>query len=205
MRRRQVITALAAFAACLLVLAGTGCGARVSALQAGARVDPPLRVSLVTLPDVSAEARGRPFPMRAAANAILLVFFGYTSCPDICPTTLAMLRTALAGLDAADAARVSVAFVTVDLARDTSPVLNDFLETFLRRYHALRASSPRQLRAAERPFHAAHRITRTRAGVSVVHTATLYAVDDRGRGIVIWSYGTQAKPLTHDLKQLLHP
>jgi protein SCO1/2 len=76
-------------------------------------------VSQVALPDVSPEARGRPFPMRAAENAILLVFFGYTTCPDICPTTLATIRTALAGLDPADAARVEVAFVTVNLARDT--------------------------------------------------------------------------------------
>ncbi len=206
MRRRYVVTALGvAFVVFLLVLAGTGCGDHVSALQAGTRVDPPSRVSQVTLPDVSSEARGWPFLMRAAATAILLVFFGYTTCPDICPTTLATIRTALAGLDPANAARVEVAFVTVDLARDTPPGLNDFLETFLRHYHALHASSARQLRTAERPFHAAHRITRSRAGVSVVHTATLYAVDDRGRGIAIWSYGTQAKPLAHDLEQLLNP
>jgi hypothetical protein len=84
-------------------------------------------------------------------------------------------------------------------------VLNDFVATFLRRSHALSASSARQLRTAERPFHAAHRITRERAGVSVVHTAAPYAVDDGGRGIVIWSYGTQTRPPTHDLEQLLHP
>ena len=89
--------------------------------------DPAPQVDAVTLPDVS--NGGEPFEFRAADGGLLVVYFGYTNCPDVCPTTMADLRTALGDIGD-DADRVDVAMVTIDPDRDT-PVLTDYVQSFV--------------------------------------------------------------------------
>jgi protein SCO1/2 len=69
------------------------------------------------------------FGDRTAAGPTLL-FFGYTHCPDVCPTTMADIAVALRQVDPAVAAKTSVVFVTTDPARDTPPVLGEYLHRF---------------------------------------------------------------------------
>jgi protein SCO1/2 len=77
------------------------------------------------------DTTGAPFDFaeRTAAGPTLL-FFGYTNCPDVCPTTMADVMVALRQVDPAVAAETSVVFVTTDPARDTPPVLGAFLDQF---------------------------------------------------------------------------
>ena len=83
---------------------------------AGYRRDPAPVVGDLTLPDLTAD--GEEFAIRADPGEILAVYFGYTNCPDFCPTTLSDLRLATRRMDPADAARVDLAMVTVDPPRD---------------------------------------------------------------------------------------
>jgi protein SCO1/2 len=74
---------------------------------------------------------GQPYDFTSATRGRLtLLFFGYTHCPDVCPTTMADVAVALRALDPALAEQVQVVFVTTDPARDTGPVLADWLHRF---------------------------------------------------------------------------
>lgn len=188
-----------------LALAAAGCGGEEQgASTAFAPFDTPLDVGAVELPDVSPTGRGAPVAMGAAPGGVQLVFFGYTTCPDVCPTTLARIRQARRDLDAAEASRVSVAFVTVDLERDTPERLNGYVGSFVPRYLAFRAASPAALACAERAFKAAHTIERKADGaIAVTHTSVLYAVDDTAHAIGMWRYGTAPEAIADDLRRLL--
>ena len=105
----------------------------------------------VPIPDVSlTDTSGRPFRLRAATRGkVLLLYFGYTHCPDQCPADMATLANALKTLPAADRQRIVVAFVTTDPARDTGPVLRSFLDRFDHGFVGL-TGTPAQIAAAER-------------------------------------------------------
>lgn len=194
---------VAALAAATLVLVAAGCGGEDTPTTLS-RFDQPLDVSAVALPDVSPAGRGEAVPMGAAPGGLQLVFFGYTTCPDICPTTLARIRAVRRALAPAEASRLSVAFVTVDLARDTPARLNGYLGSFLPRYRAFRATSAAELATAERAFKAAHTIARGKDGtVEVSHTSVLYVVDDSARAVAMFRYGTDPEDMTTDVRRLL--
>lgn len=203
MRAAAVLVVAAAIAVGAAACGGASGGSAAAASVATER-QATLDVGQVRLPDV-ARTPARPFTMRAAPGHLLLVFFGYTSCPDICPTTLANLRSALGLMTPADAARVDVAFVTVDPRRDTPPKLRAYLSSFLARFHALRTSDPAALASAEHAFGASHQIVgdATSNSYSVTHTAVLYAVGPDGRVHDYWSYGIPAGQLARRLRARL--
>jgi protein SCO1/2 len=94
---------------------------------AGIDLDPPYQRPTFTLTDTS----GAAYDFKAVtAGRPTLLFFGYTNCPDVCPTTMADIAVALRGLDPALAAQVQVVFVTTDPARDTPEVLGSYLDRF---------------------------------------------------------------------------
>lgn len=194
--RSTTLVALLLFA-CLAV----GC-ARQSPLRG--RV--PVRATYVghaSLPEVRPGQPDRAFHFRAAPGHVLFVAFGFTHCPDICPTTLADLRKALRELGP-DAARVEVAFATVDLHRDTPEVLAPYVQSFVPAGRALRARSQRELGPAQSAFGATSVIQRAPDGhLDVSHTTTSYVVDDRGHIVVEWRFGTPARDMAHDLRVLL--
>lgn len=187
------------------LLALAGCGDRGDDGLYGFVRPKPLQVGGAALPDVSAPASAAPMRFRAAKDGMLLVFFGYTSCPDECPATLADLRQAERLLPAAERSRTSVALVTVDPARDTPAVLQRYVRRFATDWHALRPADPAQQRAAERAFRSASRLeAKTAHGTyGVAHTLEVYGVDDRGTVIVEWPYGTSAAAIAADVRKLL--
>ena len=94
---------------------------------AGIDLNPPYQLPSFTLTD----AAGASYDFTTATGGKpTLLFFGYTNCPDICPTTMADIAVALRGMDPAVAARVQVVFVTTDPARDTPQVLGEYLHRF---------------------------------------------------------------------------
>jgi len=185
-------------------VAGCGTGQDHHKLHGFTRTPPP-RVGDVGLPDVSPGHGGRRMAFRAAPGGLLLVYFGYTSCPDVCPTTLSDLGRALKALPGAQRRMVSVGMVTVDPARDTRTVLNGYLGHFLPAWHALRTTSTARLRGAERAFNAYSRLgPKDRTGnYAVVHTAEVYAVDEGGTVEAEWPFGTSPADLAADLRTLL--
>ncbi|CAN5528896.1 hypothetical protein BH23ACT3_BH23ACT3_06790 [soil metagenome] len=141
--------------------------------------------------------------MRARPDGLLVVFFGFTNCPDFCPTTLADLRAGLRQLAPDDAARVDFAMVSVDPDRDI-PVLTDYAQTFVDDAHALATTDSQVLRAAADPFGVSWLIETDDDGqVEVGHTTQMYVVDPAGELVLTWPFGVPADELAQDLEQLL--
>ena len=162
----------------------------------------PLDVGALSLPDAADD--GRPLALHAAPGGLLLVFFGFTHCEDVCPLTMAELRSAVAALPAADRPRIRVAFVTVDPKRDTAAVLTGYVRGFFPSGAALRSEDDAALRAVATAFSAAYDVRRGDGGdVEVLHTDFVYAVDADGRVVVQWPYGTPTADITADLGAIL--
>lgn len=171
---------------------------------AGAVRNPPLQVGDVRLPDVA--AGGEPVTLTAPSGELTLVYFGYTSCPDICPTTLSDISVALADLPDELASRVTVALVTVDPARDTDARLVEYLGFFFDRAMALRTTDAGVLNAAAAAFGVRFEVEDHAVGdleYDVAHTAITYVVADTGAVLVEWPFGFEADAMTSDLRILL--
>lgn len=169
--------------------------------------DTPLDVGVAQVTDVTSEGvfadNDGSFEFIARPGDLLVVYFGYTNCPDLCPTTLAELRAAARRLGD-DASRIELAMVTVDPDRDTESVLNGFLSSFSQRFHALRPVSIDELRMAEDAFLASSSITVGVDGeIEVSHSANTYVVDDSGRVVVEWPFGHGVDGMLNDLEILL--
>jgi protein SCO1/2 len=186
------------------LLAPAACGGDDGGSYVGFRRPDALVVSGASLPDVTTGApAGARFTFRAEPGHLLMVYFGFTHCPDLCPTTLAELRAAKRRLgDAAE--RVDLAVVTVDPARDTAEILNQYVGSFSEEYRVLRTDDPEELRAAESAFLASSTIVTNPDGtVEVAHTANLYAVDDTGTVVLEIPFGAGTDGIANDLELLL--
>jgi protein SCO1/2 len=205
-QRRRRIASIPSVLLMGLLAAVSACGTDGEAVLRGLVRETPLDASGVVLPEIVRTDPGgepSPFAVRAEPGEILLVYFGFTSCPDVCPTTLFDLRAALARLGE-DAQRVSLAMITVDPERDTPQALVGYLGGFTDRFHALRTTDVRELVAAQDAFLASSAITTTDDGeIEVAHTAVTYAVDDRGIVLVEWPFGVSVDTLENDLAILV--
>jgi protein SCO1 len=169
--------------------------------RSGYTVTPTPSVKDVSLP--RADGTGT-LAMPAMPGGLRLVYFGYTSCPDVCPTTMSDLRRALAKLPADQRDKVQVAMVSIDPARDTGPRLTDYVHNFFPEGDALRTDDPAALKAATEPFGAQYSVkTNEKGEEEVSHTAEVYAVDDNGDVVMQWPFGTSYKAISNDLASLL--
>jgi protein SCO1/2 len=181
-------------------LAFTSCGGGGGRELVGYTIEPARQVDAVALPDVS--RGGEPFALRAEPGGLLVVYFGYTNCPDVCPTTMADLRAALRQLGD-DAGAVDVAMVTIDPDRDTA-VLADYVGSFVEGAHALATDDAADLRAVADPFGVSYLVETNASGeIEVAHSPQLYVVDDGGQLALTWQFGVAADDLAGDLGQLL--
>ncbi|MBN9046593.1 MAG: SCO family protein [Rhizobiales bacterium] len=138
---------------------------------------------------------------------VVMLYLGYTFCPDICPTTLANVAEILNGLGT-DAQQVAVLFVTVDPDRDTLPVLADYVGNFTPQTIGLRGT-PDQLAALARRYRLAYSVTPASKGhpYEVTHSSAIYIFDRSGAArLLVSSLGTSNPDLagvTADLKRLI--
>jgi len=134
---------------------------------------------------------------------VTVVFFGYTQCPDVCPTTLAELAQVKQSLGPAGD-DVQGVFVTVDPARDTADLLRAYVASFDPSFVALRGDDD-QTRATAKAFKVfyAKREGSTPTSYTMDHTAGSYVYDRQGRVRLFTRYGTGPEALAHDLKILL--
>lgn len=179
----------------------SACGGDPPRELAGFVREPAPVVDEVALPDLSRD--GDDFAMRAEPGELLVVYFGFTNCPDICPTTLADLRSALRRIEPDEADRVQLALVTVDPDRDI-PVLVDYAQTFVEGAHALATTDDALLRAAAAPFGVSYAVEIDDDGrVEVGHSSQMFVVDDAGTLVLTWQWGITADDIAADLSQLL--
>lgn len=144
------------------------------------------------------------FAFRADPGELLLVYFGYTSCPDVCPTTLADVRSALEDLGD-DAQYVDLAMITVDPDRDDAERLTGYVQSFVPDSHALRTEDADELWNVAQPFGAFYEVETSDDGtIEVGHTAFLYGIDDAGLLQLQWAFGTEPEDLRSDFALLLN-
>lgn len=161
----------------------------------------------IMLPAYGEGLKGQPKELRADYGKLLLLYFGYLSCPDVCPTTMSALAVAVRSLPAEDRRSLEVAMVTGDPARDSGQDIVDYLKHFFNDLpvYGLRTADSEQLTRAEDAFGAASEIDPHKPGeaYTVSHTAFLYAVDHTGRVLLMWPFGSLSEDISSDLKVLL--
>lgn len=176
------------------------CGSDAPRELTGFERTPAPSVAELSLPEAGTDTE---LVFRAEDDGLLVVYFGYTFCPDVCPTTLSDLRRALGDLGD-DADRVQVAMATIDPARDTDDVIGGYLSSFVDDGHPLRTEDDAQLRAVTDVFGADYAVEVADDGeIQVAHTGSLYAVDDQGTLVVTWPFGVTVDDLRDDLELLL--
>ena len=149
------------------------------------------------------DATGQQRTLADFKGKVVVVFFGYTQCPDVCPTTMAELAEVKRALGA-DGAKVQGVFITIDPERDTPELLKAYVANFGPDFVALRGS-PEQLKTLAKDFKVFYAKVPGKAEGSYTmdHTAGSYIFDTQGRVRLFTRYGTGAKALADDLKQLL--
>lgn len=154
---------------------------------------------VLSLPDQDGKLR----TLADFKGKVTVVFFGYTQCPDVCPTTMAELAQVKKSLGA-DGERVQGVFVSVDPERDTPELLKAYMANFDPGFVALRGT-PEQTAAAAKEFKVFYAKVpgKTEGNYTVDHTAGSYIFDQAGRLRLFVRYGTGAEALTADLKTLL--
>jgi len=134
---------------------------------------------------------------------VVVLYFGYTHCPDICPATLANFAAALQKLGR-DANGVRILFVTVDPNRDTGPILADYARAFAPQVEGLRGTND-QLTDVTRRYRVIYSVTPESAGhpYEVMHSAAAFFFDRNGRARLVTTNTDDIAGLRSDLKQLL--
>ena len=145
---------------------------------------------------------GRPRTLADFRGKVVTVFFGFTHCPDVCPTTLAEMAQVVKALGP-DGNRVQVLFVTVDPERDTQQVLARYVPAFHPGFLGLYGDAEATARAAK-AFKVYFQKQPAKDGhYSVDHSAGTYILDREGRLRLFAGYGTGAPALLHDIRLLL--
>ena len=144
---------------------------------------------------------GRARRLEDFKGKAVVLTFGFTHCPDVCPTTLVELGQVMKQLGP-DAERVQVLFVTVDPERDTREVLQKYVPAFDPRFLGLYGDLPATQRAAKE-FKIYFEKRKTGETYSVDHSAQSYVVDPQGRLRLFVRHDRIAADLPEDLKQLL--
>jgi protein SCO1/2 len=149
------------------------------------------------------DTEGKPRSLKDFAGKVVVVFFGYTQCPDVCPTTLAEIAQAKQILGG-DGAKVQGVFITVDPERDTPQVLKGYVANFGSDFVALRPS-PDQLAGVAKDFKVYFKKVEGKAPgtYTMDHTAASFVYDAQGRLRLYTRYGIGPQALAGDLKQLL--
>lgn len=152
-----------------------------------------------SLPDQN----GRIRTLEDFKGKVVVVFFGFTQCPDVCPTTLAELAQVKKALGA-DGDKVQGVFITVDPERDKPELLKAYLESFDPGFVALRGS-PEQLKEVAKEFkiYYAKVPGKTPDSYTMDHTAASFLFDPQGRVRVFSRYGAGATALMSDIKALI--
>ena len=152
------------------------------------------------LTDFNGQARS----MQDFKGKVVVMFFGYTQCPDVCPTTMTEMAQVKQKLGA-DGDKLQVLFVSVDPERDTPVVLKEYMASFDPSFLALYADSPEKLAALAMDYKVYFKKAegKTPTSYTVDHSAQSYIYDPQGRLRLFSRYGMPVDQVTEDVKLLL--
>ncbi|HEX2980223.1 MAG TPA: SCO family protein [Anaerolineaceae bacterium] len=155
-------------------------------------------------PDFSlTDQHNQPFRLSDQKDKVVLVFFGYTSCPDVCPTTLSDFKRVRAQLGN-QADQVEFVFITVDPKRDTPERILAFMQVFDPAIVGLTGSDA-QLQPVMKAYgvYAQEQPGASAENYLVDHTARVYAIDRQGRLRLTYTFGTPFEDLLQDVQHLV--
>ena len=193
-KRRTLLTATTAG---LLSVALAGCksdlkfqGSDISGTHLGQDLD---------MVDVTGQAR----TLADYKGKVLVVFFGFTHCPDVCPTAMAQLAQAMTLLKG-DTSKVQVMMITVDPERDTSALLGNYVKAFNPGFTGLTGTAA-QLEKTAKSFKAYYKKVpgRTRDEYSMDHGSSFYILDQQGEARVLLRGDASAQVIAGDIQLLL--
>ncbi|WP_432381858.1 SCO family protein [Duganella sp. P38] len=146
---------------------------------------------------------GKPRTMADFRGKVVVMFFGYTQCPDVCPTTMAEMSEVMKQLGP-QAEQVQVLFVTVDPQRDTQQLLAEYVPAFDKRFLGLYGSAE-QTAAVGKEFKVIYNKVEgsSKDNYSIDHTAASYVFDKQGKLRLLLRPGQGTGPAVHDIKLLL--
>jgi protein SCO1/2 len=195
-RRRASLVALIAIALVLVVAVG----ARVLVWAGHDHHGGDLIGGPFTLVD----GQGRAVTDADFRGRYMLIYFGYTFCPDVCPTSLSLMMAALDKLPPAERAKVVPIFITVDPVRDTPQVVSDYVKAFSPDLVGL-SGGEAQIAAAEKAYkvYAAKAQGADAAGYTVDHSSILYLMGPDGRFLAHFTHGTDVNRMVDTLHKFL--
>jgi protein SCO1/2 len=171
----------------------------------GSLIDPPLPAADFTLID----AQGEDFTLSEQKGSLVLVFFGYTTCPDVCPATLGEMKEIRRRLQAdsrlaRQAETIRYVFITVDPQRDTPEQVRKYTAAFDPAFIGL-SGSQAELEPVWKSYGVYRAVsdTTSAAGYLVDHTARVYLIDQAGNLRLTYPFGTPVDDLLQDVRHLL--
>lgn len=188
---------LAAIVLCCVMLAGCVQGEQPWTLKNVSGLVPDLAFHM-------SDQNGRAVTAADYRGDVLLVYFGYTHCTDICPLTLARLEAALRHLDSAARRHVRVLFVTVDPKRDTRPVMAKYVHAFGRDFVGLRGTAA-QLHDLAFRYRVGYRLDKPDAhgNYDVMHSTAVWMFDAKGAARYIVHQGASPTAVVKGIDLLL--
>ena len=198
-RPRQILIVIAL----LIVLVGAGYG--IGRYLAPGQLNGVILQANGPVPDFTlTNQEGAATSLTDFRGDIVLLYFGYTYCPDVCPITLSVLDKAIGELPTRHQDDIQVIMVTVDPERDTPEVLDKYLDYFNPNFVGLTGTVEEiELAASPMGIYFAKREVDSAAGYFVDHTASVAVVDKEGHIRLLYPYETPAEEITADLRILL--
>lgn len=193
--------ALSIVVMCLIVIGGTIVLLAQPHAFSGVAPDVPTAAPDFTLTDET----GAPFALGDLRGRWILLVYGYTSCPDVCPTTLAQLRQVKTELGP-QADKVRVVFVSVDPERDTPDILQRYLAHFGADFKGL-TGTPEDVAIAAQLYGVRYEKGdegESAAGYLVSHTAHVYLIDPEFQLRMTFPFGVQAEEIVSDITYLMN-
>jgi protein SCO1/2 len=200
MNKRTILVGMTAFATVALAILLTVLFSKPANFRGTLYGEPFLPAPEIALTDAS----GNLFSLSSNRGRITLVFFGYTFCPDVCPTTLAELKLAIDQLNDTDASQVQVVFISVDPDRDTVEGVQQYVERFNSNFIGL-SGSLEELEPVWSGYGVYREIVDGTSATNYIinHTARVTLIDQDGNMRLTYGFQTPPEDIAHDIELLL--
>ncbi len=191
----------------LAVAGGVGVGYMTRSTEPAAVTDPGFLMTALpsrgAAPELNlTDSSGQVRVVKDYAGKVVVMFFGFRNCPDVCPTELFKLSQVMKGLGA-DADRVQVLYITLDPERDTPELLGQYARGFDPRFEGLSGTRER-IDAVAASYYVAHQKSGHGDHYMIDHSTSTYFIDPQGRWRLLGSMESSVDSVVHDIRLLLH-